>query len=87
MAWLFACWHFREGAAIWRDAAICGSLLFSGYAFQTAGLVTTGATNSALITGLFVIITPLAGSPASATGARHLGGGRGGGWLSPEWSC
>ena len=48
-----------RGAAIWRDAAICGTLLFSGYAFQTAGLVTTGATNSALITGLFVIITPL----------------------------
>jgi drug/metabolite transporter (DMT)-like permease len=48
-----------RGRVIWRDAAICGSLLFSGYAFQTAGLVTTGATNSALITGLFVIITPL----------------------------
>jgi drug/metabolite transporter (DMT)-like permease len=48
-----------RGRLIWRDAAICGSLLFSGYAFQTAGLVTTGATNSALITGLFVIITPL----------------------------
>ena len=48
-----------RGGAIWRDAAICGALLFSGYAFQTAGLVTTGATNSALITGLFVIITPL----------------------------
>jgi drug/metabolite transporter (DMT)-like permease len=50
---------FPRGKAMWRDAAICGSLLFSGYAFQTAGLVTTGATNSALITGLFVIITPL----------------------------
>ena len=48
-----------RGLAIWRDAAICGALLFSGYTFQTAGLVTTGATNSALITGLFVIITPL----------------------------
>ncbi len=48
-----------RGVAIWRDAAICGALLFSGYTFQTAGLVTTGATNSALITGLFVIITPL----------------------------
>jgi drug/metabolite transporter (DMT)-like permease len=50
---------FPRGKAIWRDAAICGSLLFSGYALQTVGLVTTGATNSALITGLFVIITPL----------------------------
>jgi drug/metabolite transporter (DMT)-like permease len=50
---------FPRGKEMWRDAAICGSLLFSGYAFQTAGLVTTGATNSALITGLFVIITPL----------------------------
>ena len=48
-----------KGLAIWRDAAICGALLFSGYALQTAGLVTTGASNSALITGLFVIITPI----------------------------
>src|SRR4026208_1769584 len=48
-----------RGRLIWRDAAICGSLLFTGYAFQTAGLVTTGGSNSALITGLFVIITPL----------------------------
>ncbi|MGH8927228.1 MAG: DMT family transporter [Acidimicrobiia bacterium] len=48
-----------RGRAIWRDSIICGTLLFFGYAFQTAGLVSTGATNSALITGLFVIITPL----------------------------
>ena len=48
-----------RGRGIWRDALICGALLFSGYTFQTAGLVSTGASNSALITGLFVIITPL----------------------------
>lgn len=46
-------------APIWRDAGIAGALLFLGYAFQTAGLTTTGASNSALITGLFVVITPL----------------------------
>jgi len=45
--------------SIWRDAAIAGALLFLGYAFQTAGLTTTGASNSALITGLFIVITPL----------------------------
>ena len=44
---------------IWRDATIAGSLLFFGYSFQTAGLTTTGASNSALITGLFIVITPL----------------------------
>jgi drug/metabolite transporter (DMT)-like permease len=43
---------------LWRDSSIAGLLLFSGYAFQTAGLTTTGASNSALITGLFVVITP-----------------------------
>jgi drug/metabolite transporter (DMT)-like permease len=48
-----------RGRRIWKDALICGALLFAGYSFQTAGLVTTGASNSALITGLFVIITPL----------------------------
>lgn len=48
-----------RGRGLWRDAAITGSLLFAGYAAQTAGLTTTGASNSALITGLFVIVTPL----------------------------
>lgn len=48
-----------KGLLIWRDGALAGALLFSGYSLQTAGLVTTGASNSALITGLFVILTPL----------------------------
>ncbi|HEX2421265.1 MAG TPA: DMT family transporter [Acidimicrobiia bacterium] len=48
-----------KGTGVWRDGAIAGSLLFVGYSLQTAGLVTTGASNSALITGLFVIFTPL----------------------------
>jgi drug/metabolite transporter (DMT)-like permease len=43
----------------WRHGAIAGFFLFSGYCFQTVGLVTTGASNSALITGLFVVVTPL----------------------------
>lgn len=47
------------GREIWPDAAIAGTLLFFGYSFQTAGLTTTGASNSALITGLFVVLTPL----------------------------
>jgi drug/metabolite transporter (DMT)-like permease len=59
---LLALLAFPRGKAIWRDALIAGSLLFAGYALQTAGLVTTGASNSALITGLFVIITPLLAS-------------------------
>ncbi|MGH8957271.1 MAG: DMT family transporter [Acidimicrobiia bacterium] len=48
-----------RGMGVWRDGAVAGSLLFVGYSLQTAGLVTTGASNSALITGLFVIFTPL----------------------------
>ena len=48
-----------RGKGVWRDGAIAGSLLFVGYSLQTAGLVTTGASNSALITGLFIIFTPL----------------------------
>jgi drug/metabolite transporter (DMT)-like permease len=48
-----------RGRRLWGDALVAGSLLFVGYTAQTAGLVTTGASNSALITGLFVIITPL----------------------------
>lgn len=48
-----------RGMRVWRDGAVAGSLLFVGYSLQTAGLVTTGASNSALITGLFIIFTPL----------------------------
>jgi drug/metabolite transporter (DMT)-like permease len=56
---LLALLAWPRGKAIWRNALITGALLFAGYAFQTVGLVTTGASNSALITGLFVIVTPL----------------------------
>lgn len=44
---------------VWRDGAIAGTWLFAGYALQTGGLTVTGATNSALITGLFVVFVPL----------------------------
>jgi drug/metabolite transporter (DMT)-like permease len=44
---------------VWRDGAIAGLWLFAGYALQTGGLTLTGATNSALLTGLFVVFTPL----------------------------
>ena len=47
-----------RGKAIWSHGAVAGLALFSGYAFQTAGLVETTASNSALITGLYVVITP-----------------------------
>jgi drug/metabolite transporter (DMT)-like permease len=44
---------------VWRDGAISGMWLFAGYALQTGGLTLTGATNSALITGLYVVFVPL----------------------------
>ena len=70
----FVGWRFLIGAGVllvlavprtltvWRDGAIAGLLLLVGFGFQTAGLVTTGASNSALITGLYVVITPLLGA-------------------------
>jgi drug/metabolite transporter (DMT)-like permease len=66
----FVAWRFLLGAAvltllalprdrrIWWHGFLAGLALFSGYAFQTAGLTTTSASNSALITGLYVVITP-----------------------------
>ncbi len=36
-----------------------GTALFSGYAFQTLGLIWTSAAHSGFITGLFVVLTPL----------------------------
>ena len=44
---------------VWRDGMIAGLWLFTGYALQTSGLTVTGATNSALITGLYVVFVPL----------------------------
>jgi drug/metabolite transporter (DMT)-like permease len=67
----FVAWRFLLGALVllvfavprgtklWLHGAIAGLALFAGYALQTAGLAQTSASNSALITGLYVVITPL----------------------------
>ncbi|HLE95389.1 MAG TPA: DMT family transporter [Acidimicrobiia bacterium] len=49
---------FPRGRQIWLHGSIAGLALFTGYALQTSGLALTGAANSALITGLYVVITP-----------------------------
>lgn len=47
-----------RGARLWRDGAAAGVFLFAGYALQTEGLARTSASNSGLITGLYVVFTP-----------------------------
>jgi drug/metabolite transporter (DMT)-like permease len=42
-----------------RVGAIIGAVLAAGYLAQTAGLTTTSPGNAGLITGLFVVLTPL----------------------------
>lgn len=66
----FVAWRFLLGAVvlasfaiprgrqIWKHGAISGTALFAGYSLQTAGLEVTTAANSALITGLYVVLTP-----------------------------
>lgn len=66
----FVAWRFLIGAVtlgvfalprgrrIWWHGTMAGSALFAGYSFQTAGLTEASASNSALITGLYVVITP-----------------------------
>jgi len=49
----------RPGRSGWRGGAICAVLLFLGFAFQTAGLRYTSASNSAFLTGLYVVLVPL----------------------------
>lgn len=49
----------RQQGGIWRDGWVTGGMLFAGYALQTSGLELTSASNSALITGLFIVFTPL----------------------------
>jgi drug/metabolite transporter (DMT)-like permease len=48
-----------KGGDVWRDGLIAGGLLFVGYAAQTVGLEETSASNSGLITGLYVVFTPV----------------------------
>ena len=55
---VLALFALPRGMAIWRHGTIAGIALFAGYALQTAGLEQTSAANSALITGLYVILTP-----------------------------
>jgi drug/metabolite transporter (DMT)-like permease len=62
---------------------IAGVLLFAGYALQTEGLALTSAANSGLITGLYVVFTPiiaavvarakLSGWAVSGTGVAFVG--------------
>lgn len=52
---------------MWRDGSIAGVFLFVGYVLQTTGLEVTSASNSGLITGLYVVLTPLV-----AAGVRRV---------------
>ncbi len=46
----------RRGLAA---AALAGSLLGAGYAFQTAGLERTSVSSTGFVTGMYVVLTPL----------------------------
>lgn len=61
-----------RGRHIWRDGLAAGSLLFIGFALQTAGLVTTTASKSGLVTGLYVVLTPLIAGAATGRMPRLL---------------
>ena len=47
-----------RGRMLWSHGLLAGIALFAGFALQTAGLQYTSASNSALITGLYVVFTP-----------------------------
>ncbi len=57
---LLLLWGRRLSFASLRAGALLGLVLASGYLLQTWGLGLTTATNSGLITGLFVVAAPLA---------------------------
>ncbi|MDH3307639.1 MAG: DMT family transporter [Acidimicrobiia bacterium] len=61
---------FPGGRAIWFDGITAGLTLFAGFALQTGGLLTTSASKSALITGLYVVITPLLAGAVARTAPR-----------------
>lgn len=49
----------RGPRADWAAGAVAGAALFGGFFFQTWGLRTTTAANSAFLTALFVVLVPL----------------------------
>lgn len=51
--------HRLPSRAVVRAGIPIGMALAAGYLFQTVGLQTTSAANAGLITGLFVVFTPL----------------------------
>lgn len=57
-ALLLAALALPRGKSLWIHGSLAGVALFAGYGLQTLGLVETTASNSALITGLYVVITP-----------------------------
>jgi drug/metabolite transporter (DMT)-like permease len=64
---LFLVFRSRLAATVpsrtsWLGGAVCGAFLFVGYALQTAGLRYTTASNSAFLTGLYVVLVPLLAS-------------------------
>lgn len=61
-ALLLGAFAIPKGKGLWWHGSIAGLALFLGYALQTAGLTYTSASNSALITGLYVVITPFLAS-------------------------
>lgn len=61
-----------RGRLIWRDGLTAGVMLFVGFAFQTAGLVTTTASKSGLITGLYVVLTPLIAGAVARRAPRSV---------------
>ncbi len=86
----------RRAPVCWAGGALCGVLLFAGYALQTAGLRLTTASNSAFITGLYIVLVPLLGSavyrnrprPAelAAAGLATAGTALMSGGLPTQWS-
>ena len=55
-AGLLAVFAIPRGRKMWIHGSVAGLALFAGYSLQTAGLTYTTASNSALITGLYVVI-------------------------------
>lgn len=54
-----------RGCAIWKDGFVAGMILYVAVALQTAGLASTTASKSALITALYVLIVPMIGGAAA----------------------
>ncbi len=59
--WLIMGKHRRpQGRTLWLGGLLAGTIMFAGFSFQQFGLLHTSAGNAGFITGMYIVLVPIA---------------------------